>query len=383
MSRVLFLSQRMGDSAFPSGGGSHLAATLAGLGAHFEVHAVTAATDDHAAGGGARALRRLVPPRVRGLRHDLLLAAADRAFARRAHAEGRAFRPDVVYERSEYFASAGLAVARALEVPLVLEVNGLFVDDARTMYRSLAEPLGGRLERRKHRAADAVVTVSTGLARRLIEWGADPERIVVVPNSIDPTRIAEPRPVAPGSGIVGFVGHLMPWYAHALELLVDAAPELLDAGPDVRFRVVGAGPGLDSLRARAAARGVGERFEFTGSVPQGRVPAEVARFDVGLVPPVFSYAFPVKLVEMGAAGVPVVAPQSRDLDEMLEPGVEYEPFAPDEPGSMTAALRRVLAEPERRARLGAALHAAVRARFTWEVSGNALAVAIERVLAER
>ena len=83
---------------------------------------------------------------------------------------------------------------------------------------------------------------------------------------------------------------------------------------------------------------------------------------------------------MGAAGVPVVAPQTADLDEMLEPGVEYEPFAPGDRDAFVAAVRRVLAEPERRARLGAALQAAVRERFTWDASGAALAQLIVAVV---
>lgn len=383
MRRVLFLSQRIGDPDFPSGGGSHVAATLAGLRAHFEVEVVASDEDSHAIEGGTRTLRRLVPGRVRGLRHDLLLAADDRRFARRALASASAFRPDVVYERSEYFATAGLNVARRLGVPLVLEVNGLFVQDARTMYRSLAEPLGSLLERRKLQRADAVVTVSTGLARRLVAGGADPDRVAVVPNTIDPARLLpSPRPVDPAGGTVGFVGHLMPWYREALEVLIDVAPRLLDVGDGVRFTVIGGGPGLDELKVRARARGVADRFRFTGVLPQGAVPAEVRRFDVGVIPSVFEYAFPVKLVEMGAAGVPVVAPQSPDFDAMLAPGREYEPFVLGDAESLVGALRRLLEEPARRERLGLALHAAVRERFTWDASGRALAELVERVLLE-
>lgn len=380
--RVLYLSQRVGPH-LASGGGVHVAGTLAALRERFEVEALVAEDAGvPVVRGAARRARRLVPARVRGLRHDLLLLAADRAFRARALAAARSFGPDVVYERSEYFAVAGRHVARALGVPLVLEVNGLFVEDARTMYRSLAEPLGGRLERLKHHDAAAVLTVSPGLAQRLHARGADPARTVVIPNAIDPVSVLpEPRPVDAESGVVGFVGHLMPWHRAAVELLVDVAPRLLDAAPRVSFAVVGGGPGLEELRDRAAARGLGDRFRFTGALPRAAVPGEVGRFDVGVIPAIFDYAFPVKLVEMGAAGVPVVAPQTPELDELLEPGLEYEPFAPGDVDAFVAAVRRVLAEPERRSRLGAALHAAVRERFTWNATGAALSQLIEEVAA--
>lgn len=358
-----------------------MAATLAGLERRFDVAAVTAAPGE--AGPAARAVRGAVPPRLRGLRRDLLFVAQDRAFGRRALAEARAFRPDLVYERSEYFATAGLRLSRALGVPLVLEVNGLLEQDARTMYRSLAEPVGARLERVKHRRADAVVTVSPGLARRLAERGADPAKTVVIPNTIDPARVvAEPPPARPGCATIGWVGHLMPWHRDALDLLVDVAPAVLDADAEVDFAIVGGGPGLEELAARVDAAGLAERFRFTGLLPQAEVPAEVRRFDVGVIPAVFDYAFPVKLVEMGAAGVAVVAPRSADLDRLVEPGVEYEPFEPDDPRSLAAALRGLAGDAERRGRLGAALHRAVRERFTWDASGDALAGLVERVLAD-
>lgn len=381
MTRVLFLSGRVGDSAMPSGGGAHLAATIASLRQNFDVKVVTSSVDAHPVARRAHAARRLVPTRVRGVRRDLLLATDDRAFGKRALAAGVAFAPDVVYERSDYFARAGLVTAGTLGLPLVLEVNGLFDNDARTMYRSLAEPLGAFFERHKLRRASLVITVSCGLARRLAERGAAPDRIAVVPNTIDPSRVAtEPRPVDPQRGNVGFVGHLMPWHLEAVEQLIDVSPRIVDGYPNVGFTIVGGGPGLRSLDERAGSRGVGSRFRFTGVLPQDAVPAEVRRFDVGVIPAIFDYAFPVKLVEMGAAGVPVVAPQSRDLDEMLVPGVEYEPFSPNDPDDFVRAVLRLLRDPERRARLGAALHGAVRDRFTWSASAAALQEAIGRVL---
>lgn len=382
MTRVLFLSERVGAGHESHGGAAHVSATLAGLRERFDVLAVTAEEEEHSV-GVARALRYAVPPRVRGMRRDLLFVADDRRFGRRALANAHAFKPDVVYERSEYLATTGLRVSRELGIPLVLEVNGLLERDARTMYRSLLEPAGAAVERIKLGRATHVVTVSTGLRRFLVQHGANPARITVVPNTVDPERVqSQPRPVEPSSATVGFVGHLMPWHRDALERLVDIAPALVESVPDVRFAVLGDGPGLDALERKAADLGLRSRLDFKGRVEHALVPDEVRRFDVGVIPAVFDYAFPVKLVEMGAAGVPVVAPRSRYLDEMIEPGVEYEPFDSRDDRAFTAAVTRLLLDPERRARLGAALHTVVRERYTWSASGDLLAVLIERLAAD-
>jgi glycosyltransferase involved in cell wall biosynthesis len=385
MTRVLFLAERTAlvDGNVPShGSGAHVLATLRQLETRFEVRGVFAERAEPQSFALRRA-RRLVPGRLRGLRQDLLFLQDDRRFLQRALAVAAEFRPDVIYDRNEYFALAGIRLARRLGIPLVLEVNGLLDRDMRTFYRSIGEPLGAYAERWKLRNADGVVTVSTGLGRLLGERGADPRRTAIVPNSVIDERIhPEPRTVrAADDLVVGWVGHVMAW--HSLDVLVDAAPTVLAAAPRTRFLIVGGGGGLDGLKSRVRDLGVGDAFEFTGQVPFETVAATVATFDVGVIPAHFDYAFPVKLAEMGAAGVPVVAPRTQTFDEMLKPGLEYAPFEGGSPEDFARALGEVLGDTSRRAALGTALHAAVRERYSWSAVAATLADTVDAVVARR
>ncbi|HVH51762.1 MAG TPA: glycosyltransferase, partial [Gaiellaceae bacterium] len=322
MTRVLFLAERTeipDEQIEPHGSSAHVASTLAALRARFDVLAIGPEPGQEAPSTHP-AIHAFVPARVRGLRRDFAFARADRAFAHRALAAAAAFEPDVVYERDEYFALAGRRVARRLGVPLVLEVNGLLAADARTMYRSLAEQLGAVIERKKLHRADAVVTVSPGLAERLVALGAPRARVTVVPNTVGEERLAPVvREASEDTVVVGWIGHLMDWHADALLRLVEVAPGVV-AEADVRFRVIGDGPRLEEVRELARVLGVADRFDFVGSVEYDDVPRALTSIDVGVIPDVFDYAFPVKLVEMGAAGLPVVAPRSASLDAQLVPG---------------------------------------------------------------
>lgn len=387
--RVLLLAQRTGfDPARPAAHGSaaHVAATLAALAERFEVVPFFAPADEDAPSAapspGRSLLKRLVPAHVRGLRHDLALLRDDRRFERLVLEQARQQPPAAVYARCEYMSSAALRVARRLGVPLVLEVNGLGELDVKTMYRSLAEPLGARLERRKLAGADEIVTVTPGLADLLVERGADPSRITVVPNTVPVERVAaQPAAqLADGDVTVVWIGHLMPWHLAAVTALVEAAPGVLREAPAVRFLVIGGGPGLGRLRRRVAELGLAGRFDFSGPLPQADVPAVLARCQVGVIPWVFDYAFPVKLAEMGAAGLPVATPRSASLDRLLEPGREYEPFAPHDRAALVEAIVGLALDRERRERLGRALHEAVRSRFTWRQSADATLAVVERAL---
>lgn len=202
-----------------------------------------------------------------GLRRDIRFLREDRAFYARALEAAASFRPDVVYARDEYFTFAGLRLSRRLGVPLVLEVNGLLERDARTMYRSLVEPVSARLERVKLARANAIVVETPGLAELLAERGAPRSRLFVVPNTVPDARVvAEPRLRRDGPVVIGWIGHLMAWHADSLMILADVARRIVDEA-DVRFLIIGDGPRLGDVRDSVHTLGLDVRFEFSGSVP--------------------------------------------------------------------------------------------------------------------
>jgi glycosyltransferase involved in cell wall biosynthesis len=248
------------------------------------------------------------------------------------------------------------------------------------MYRSLAEPLGAYIEGRKLKSADLVVTVSQGLAERLIAIGAARDRLAVVPNTVPDGRVTASAKRSSDSKVVGWIGHLMSWHADALLMLVDAAPNVLAREPNIRFRIIGDGPRLPEVRARARDRGVDGSIDFVGAVPYENVPEALEHVDFGVIPDVFDYAFPVKLVEMGAAGMAVISPHSRELDTMLRPNVEYRPFARRDSGQLVDAIVDLARDTARRDRLASGLHEVVASRYTWSAVATQLRSLVERVV---
>jgi glycosyltransferase involved in cell wall biosynthesis len=367
MTRIVFVAQRIAlpDDGPEHGSQVHVANSLAALREEFDVLPLLA--DDAQALAAAPALARaLVPAHVRGLRRDLRLIRDDRNFASRAVALAREYRADVVYERSEYLSTTGLRLSRALGIPLVLEVNGVLSDDAQALYRSFAEPLGVRIERRKLLAADAVVVESPGMVEAL---PVRPRRVELVPNSVADDRVrAEPRTVRPDSAVVGWLGHLMPWHVSAIGFLIASAEAIARVEPRVRFDVIGGGPGMADLEARAPAS-----FRFHGVATGDRLQQLLEAIDIAVVPDMPPHKLPVKVVEFAAAGLPIVAPSSPSFDAQLAPGVEYQPFDRLDPLSFQRALLDVLGDPAARARLGEAARQAAAERFTRSAASEKLA----------
>ncbi len=135
-----------------------------------------------------------------------------------------------------------------------------------------------------HRSAARIVTTNEGL--RAAAGGVPPEKIGVVPNSVDPVEFS-PRPRPPELvdkyGLNGrfVVGHGTQGIAHDFESMLEAALALKDT--DVSFLLVGEGAQHLALTRRVKALKL-DNVRFVRPVPHSDVPDHIACCDVLLVP---------------------------------------------------------------------------------------------------
>ena len=106
----------------------------------------------------------------------------------------------------------------------------------------------------------------------------------------------------PGNGrLVGFVGRFLP--EKGIEDLLRAASRL---GPSVRVLLVGSGPDLPRLIARAGTLGLGDRLIVRGAMARHRMPVVMGALDALVLPsrtwPEWKEQFGRVLVEAQACG---------------------------------------------------------------------------------
>jgi glycosyltransferase involved in cell wall biosynthesis len=319
----------------------------------------------------ARAPRSRLPNELRELAYNGTLL-------RRCAGLLRELRPDVVYERYSLLNLAGLALARLVGAPHLLEVNApLRLERARTT--GIALPgAASRVEARLFRGTDAVLTVSRALRDYVIERGARPERTLVQPNGVDTQRF---RPDRDGAGVreslgipadasvIGFCGSLKPW--HGTDVLLQAFAMLRERHSRARLLIVGEGPQGPSLRAQSARLGVEADVVFTDRMAHERMADVVCAMDVAAAPyrrvPDF-YFSPLKVYEYMACGRAVVASEVGEIPELVRDGETGLLCASDDPAALAAALGRLLENAPLRGRLGDAARTEA-LRHDW--TGNA------------
>jgi len=187
----------------------------------------------------------------------------------------------------------------------------------------------------------------------------------VIPNGVDVERYRRAVPVArwqDGVKNILFLGRLEP--RKGIIELLKAYRILRKAGCDCRLLVVGTGPLEREARRYVATRRLGD-VEFLGRVSDDEKAQLFRTADVYAAPATGRESFGIVLLEAMASGVAIVASDIHGYKGVVRRDVEGLLVPPRDRKALAAALARVLADPDLRARLGGAGPERAQ-QFSWE-----------------
>lgn len=292
----------------------------------------------------------------------------------------RATRAAVLHANEPDAWVAALLAARGRSTRVVLDVHEHYPSrlDGRlpAAVRPLARAALRLFCRAAAAAADAVVVAKEGLEADF----AAPGKILAVRNYA-PALAVIPRCHAAGPlrlvhvGALG-IGRGWPQMLEALAL----------APPETRLRLIGrfTDASEPAFWAAAALRGLTDRIEATGWLPQPEALARLTEADVGLV--LFQpgqrnhdLALPHKLFDCMLAGLPVIAPVGgAEVAAVIRDAGCGELVDTASPTAIAGAIAR-LTDPARRAALGAAGRAAALGRYGWAGEAARLVALYDRL----
>ena len=151
--------------------------------------------------------------------------------------------------------------------------------------------------------------------------------------------------------VVGKVARLSPLKGH--EQLLEAAPGIVAAHPDVRFLLIGDGDLHEEVRERARALGLAENFVLPGLMPRERIPEMLSAMDI-VVHTSLREGLPRALPQALAMGKPCVAVDLDGAPEVVIPGQTGYLVPAKDAQALAEAVTRLLSDPELRSRMGAA-----------------------------
>ena len=213
-----------------------------------------------------------------------------------------------------------------------------------------------RIEQWAIRFADHTVTVTDELKQRYVERGATAERISVVLNCVDPDTMlphwSQP-PAKAGSGFI-VVCHGTVEDRYGQDTIIGAARLLRNEMPDLRIIITGRGSGIPKMVRAIADDGLQDMVRFEGWVSLGRLQEILYSADAGVVAqkasPYSHLVHTNKMVDYWIFGLPVIASRLEAVSDLYDDRfIEY--FEPGNATGLAAAIRRLRADPARRAEL--------------------------------
>ena len=283
----------------------------------------------------------------------------------------RTHRFDVVHAHDWLVASAGVELARILDVPLVGTVHA-------TEYGRHQGHLPGPMNHLIHAIegwfvehSDRTVVCSTYMHEQIRTlFGAPEDRVDVIPNGVEVDALSPPtdavralrRTLADDdTRLVLFAGRLE--YEKGVQTVLHALERLATRVGPVRFLIAGIGTYSDELRRLVSELGLEHRVHFTGFLEERDLRLHYAAADVAVAPSIYE-PFGLVATEAMACGTPVVASDTGGLREILAGGTGLT-FPPQDAEQLADRIAEVLVDSTLAAGLVARGQARIRALYDW------------------
>ena len=278
--------------------------------------------------------------------------------------------PDVVHAHFWMSGRAALAAARPLGIPVVQTFHALGIVKRRHQgARDTSPATRLREEAILAENVDRIVATCSDEVFELVRMGAELRRVAVVPCGVDLELFRADGPTTPRS--VGCrllvvsrlverkgIGDVVTALARlpGVELVVAGGPPAGELGRDPEAR---------RLAAVAERVGVADRVRLLGRVGRADLPALYRSADLVVNVPWYE-PFGIVPLEAMACGVPVVVSAVGGLVDSVVDGVTGVHVPPRRPALLADAVAGLLADPERRAALGATGARRAGRRYGWD-----------------
>ena len=280
--------------------------------------------------------------------------------------------PDLIHAHDFHMVGIGARLAAQLSTPR-RPVRWIY--DAHEYLRGIEVPKNSDVRARMRRRmlvgvereyiglADGVVTVSEGIASKLAEDHALPERPRVILNAPviaeraggsvgGAAASAAARSLRADCGLAEDVPLLLYSGGMSPRRGVATAIDALDALPDAHLALIARedDPDIPALRERAVRRGAADRLHVVPYVPVDAVVPYISSATIGLIPilhlPNHELSLITKYFEYLHAALPIVTSDVREMAAETRRLNVGEVFVAGDPASLAEAVGKVLADPQ-------------------------------------
>jgi len=272
--------------------------------------------------------------------------------------------PDIVHIHNRFFftslTTATLNALNQIDAPLIATLHLGKLDEVGGLSGLVARVYEQTVARAIFSQCDRIITVSEAVANHAQSIGISSDSISVVPNGVDPNEFSPSSKTDSGPSVL-FVGRLI--QNKGPQILLEAAPKVINSCPETEFSFVGTGPLEESLQSRAQELGISENVHFKGYVES--VAVEMKSADV-FCRPSTSEGMPLTLLEAMASALPAVVTPVAGVPEIVEDGQSGILVPTEDPDSTADNIITLLKNPFLRETIGTTARDYVVQEHSWD-----------------
>ena len=222
---------------------------------------------------------------------------------------------DIIHAHSHLYLSTNFcaAVKKFGSAPLIITNHGIMSSSApEWVNNGYMRTLG----RATLNAADRIICYTPLEKQRFVdEFGIDQDKIELIPNGIDPGMFS-PAPHPNGDErTVLFIGRLVP--GKGAHFLIEAAHILRERYPDLKFVLVGDGPGKPEIENLIARYGLQESVSLRDFSRYDEMPDIYRRSSIFVLPSLYE-GVPRTMLEAMSCGLPVIISDFPHLKDIVQ-----------------------------------------------------------------
>lgn len=213
--------------------------------------------------------------------------------------------------------NAAISCARELGIPSIIKV-----DDAVYEKSSGIKSIQRKIEQMistKALSKASKILVSNTPSKEIMKsyYKVNEEKISIVPNGVDlsffKTKEKDPNKVV-FSGVM--------YHHRGLDVLLDAAPQIIKEVPETKLVLLGDGPEMKKLKEIVKQENLDPNIEFKGWIDRKDIPEHLSNASIGIGPlkrtTVTENALPIKVLEYMASSLPIIAKTGTLPEDVLK-----------------------------------------------------------------
>ena len=239
--------------------------------------------------------------------------------------------------------------------------------------------------KKSFKEADKILVITNYLRNILLKQGISENKIFHVPNGVDlalfnqsrysQAELSELRSKLGGEKLIVFSGS-----TQDLSIVIDSARKVIDKFPKVKYLIIGdhrfASKSKQVWENKVKAKGLTDNFIFLGRRPREEIPQYLLCADICIDSfpnePYYAAAHPIKVLEYGACGKPIVATSVEETSNLIM-HQKYGLLAnPEDPDEYAKYLILLLSDSALAKKMGLDFERYVKDNFDWQIIAKRL-----------